>query len=157
MVTRMMLGLLALMASAAMSHANGGAIFSQGDTCYVRTYTTTHLAAHPVQRVAAISLSSEPAISTDDLLAVRITIGLRHKRQPYTGVAYCIDAGKDLSCSVEGDGGGFTLTRRNEGLLLTVERDGIGLEGATDFLAISGTEGDDRAFLLQTAAADNCP
>jgi hypothetical protein len=157
MVTRVVLGLVTLMSGPAMAQLTGDAIFLQGDACYRRAYTTAHLAAHPVQRVAAISLSPEEDFGTDNVLALRITIALREQSQPYTGVAYCMDAGKDLTCAVEGDGGGFTLTLRDDGLLLTVGREGIGLEGARDFLSISGTGGDDRAFLLRRTATRRCP
>ncbi len=133
------------------------AMFPGGSGCYSREYAATHLARHPDQRVTRITLYPDPDQTTVEQIALRVSVTLRDSPEQFQGVAYCRPTGPSLSCAVEGDGGSFAITQGDSGLLLTLDRDGLSMEGETAFVTLSGTSGDDRSFSLPAIAAGNCP
>ncbi len=126
-----------------------------GSTCYLRRYTADHLTKHPDQRVAAIGLALYPEAS--DQIILNLYVKLRPGTVRALGSAYCDQDGGGLNCHLEGDAGRFSMTlAKNGALRLTVAPRGISFEGATDFITLSGTSGDDRVFLLPPLDAADC-
>jgi hypothetical protein len=63
-----------------------------------------------------------------------------------------------MLCSVEGDGGAFSLEGRADGkLMLRALGEGVVIEGRLDFFTLSPKVGDDGAFLIPPVPADACP
>ncbi len=154
MVTRYFLLLLAFVAGPASAQTLAEAMFPKDDSCYLRVYSQDHLARHPAQRVQQIAIGPYPDDPQPGALTLGLALVLRDGGAVYEGTAYCTAAEGGLDCGVEGDGGGFRLTAQGGDLRLAVGDAGIGLEGAADFVALSGTDGDDREFLLRPA---KCP
>lgn len=134
-------------------------MFPTNVSCYLRQYSDTHLAGHPDQLVAQIALGPTPGNSYEPgWIVLTVMVRLRGSQEVYTGGAICDLAGDHLDCAMEGDAGAFTLKRVKDGaVMLNVTSRGISFEGARDFIEISGTSGDDRAFLLPQALAGSCP
>lgn len=131
-----------------------------GHPCYARAYDAKHLKAHPRQKIARIEIDMEP-VNPDGVANVasgfQIGIGLMAKAGGgwYTGAAYCTTSAIGFSCSIEGDGGTFTLVPADaRSLKLSTER--MALEGAKDFIEIGDKAGDDRVFVLQREAQADC-
>ncbi len=128
-----------------------------GAGCYVRSYTAAHLAKHPDQLVRYISLAPVPLDAPAGQTLMILTINQRGSGEYYSRFAYCRATGNTMDCALEGDGGRFSLKGASKGqLLLTVQADGLLFEGQQDFVAISGTRGDDRSFLIPQVGADQC-
>ncbi len=133
------------------------AMFPPEASCFHRQYDTAHLAKHPQQFVSDIALTPAEGQEVSTSLVVDISIKLRGVSDSYIGSAYCEPDALGLSCGMKGDAGAFTLVLRDGGaLLLKVDPRGMSFEGDQTFLTLSGTTGDDRAFLLQPVAAADC-
>lgn len=132
------------------------AMFPPEAACFQRSYDAAHLASHPQQQVVAIALTPAEGQTVSTSLVVDITVTLRDRAR-YIGSAYCEPEALGLSCGMEGDAGAFELGLRDGGaLLLTVSALGMSFENDDGFLTLSGTAGDDRAFLMQPVAAADC-
>lgn len=132
------------------------AMFPPEAACFQRQYDAAHLAKHPQQQVVEIALTPAEGQVVSTSLVVDIAVTLR-AGDHYIGSAYCEPQGAGLSCGMEGDAGAFDLGLRKGGaLLLTVSGLGMSFENDQGFLTISGTSGDDRAFLMQPVAAADC-
>jgi hypothetical protein len=135
---------------------------ANGEPCYARTYSSEHLKAHPEQRVGAIELDMAKANPdgvpiTEDNIELGFGIKLKDRAEWYTGLAICKSTGAEIGCFLEGDGGSFTLSAAQDGgLKLVTGESGIAIEGATDFVEIAGGKGDDRVFVLVSAALQAC-
>lgn len=126
-------------------------MFPDADTCYARIYTQDHLAQHQAQRVTAIRLSPEFQIA-DPHLGLHVELVLRGPRGgAFEGYGYCENlGGETLSCLMEGDAGGFTVTPAKGGtVLVTVSSRGLSFENETGFVTLESKKGDDRRFLLR--------
>ncbi|GLS85045.1 hypothetical protein GCM10010873_00180 [Cypionkella aquatica] len=133
------------------------AMFPPEASCFQRHYSAAHLARHPQQKISEISLTPAEGQAVSTSLVVDISVKLRGRSDSYIGSAYCEPQGDGLSCGMEGDAGAFTLSLSEAGaLLLTVDPLGISFEGAQNFLTLSGTSGDDQAFLMHPVAAVAC-
>lgn len=151
-----LVALIALLAAPAMAQSPQEAIFPFDGYCYLRHYSSAHLAEHPDQRVREVALGPYPGFVNADAPMVKVVLSLRGGNR-YEATAYCENDGGALSCQLESDGGWFHLQPRPKGaVLFQVGRRGIAFEGA-DFLELSGTRGDDREFLLPHVPADSCP
>lgn len=125
--------------------------------CFRRDYDAAHLTRHPDQRVTTIAVSRDTTAPETRLLVLAVRVSLRDSGEIFAGTAYCEPRGAGLSCGMEGDAGGFTLTPAKGGaVLLTVGPDGMGFEGAMRFAFVSGTSGDDRVFRLPAALPARC-
>ncbi|MCU0801581.1 MAG: hypothetical protein MUD11_07370 [Rhodobacteraceae bacterium] len=143
---------------AAMAQDPRRDMFPSDGACYLRFYRADHLARHPDQRVKQFAIGPDAGQTTVASLALRLQVQTRDSSDFYTGLAYCHGTGAGLSCQVEGDGGGFTLQPRDDGAVqLALTSAGLVLEGASGFLDLSGTKGDDRIFRLPPVPADSCP
>ena len=133
-----------------------------GEPCYARSYSDDHLKAHPGQRVAEIEIdmakvNPDGKPITEEAIELGFGIKLKDKTHWYTNVAICKSEGAHISCFLEGDGGAFTLSAAQDGAVrLETGNYGIAMEGADDFVELSGTEGDDRVFILQPADKNVC-
>jgi hypothetical protein len=151
------LAALAALAGPAQAASPWDQMFPQPSSCYQRTYSADHLAAHPAQRVTGMTLAAAPEVPADPWPAVALVVSLRG---PGGGtaqaLAYCEnEGGATLYCMMEGDAGAFTIEPANGGaVLVTVGRDGMSLETDTDFITLEARRGDDRSFILRPA--DGC-
>lgn len=135
-------------------------VFAPDGPCYSRTYDDAHLAAHPDQQVSLIVVRADTAdmeLDTTDDLLVLVDVLTRKSDSPYSGIGICTAAKSSLTCLMEGDAGGFTLTEQDGRLRLDVGPNGMSFEGATDFLTLEPDQGDDRVFLLDAGYAANPP
>lgn len=154
----MIRGLLLVILPLPLSAQTGAtAMFPPEAACFQRHYDAAHLAKHPQQQVTDIALTPAEGQEVSTSLVVDISVQLRGISDSYIGSAYCEPAAAGLSCGMEGDAGAFSLALREGGaLLLKVDPRGMSFEGAQDFLTLSGSSGDDRAFLLQPVGAADC-
>ena len=142
----------------AMAQAQGviDTHFNAG-SCFLRNYGPSHLASHPDQLVRSILLAPVPLEAPKGTLLFNLMVNLRGSDDYPSGIAYCNATGKIMACQMEGDAGSFTLTAQDRNaLLLTVGKFGIVLEGQDNIITISGTSGDDRAFLLGNVSTAFC-
>jgi hypothetical protein len=124
--------------------------------CFARNYTKAHLAEHPDQLVTSITVTTSARSDRGQIKMLDVFVMMRGDPYYYHAFAECKAKGDGLSCLLEGDAGGFTLTGAKKGaLLLTVGRLGMGFEGDR-FVEISGTRGDDRVFLIPNVDGDIC-
>ncbi|MEO5616041.1 MAG: hypothetical protein ABIR04_14120 [Cypionkella sp.] len=133
------------------------AMFPPEASCFQRHYDAAHLAKHPQQLITDIALTPAEGQEVSTSLVVDISVKLRDISDSYIGSAYCEADSVGLSCGMEGDAGAFSLALREDGaLLLKVDPRGMSFEGAQDFLTLSGSSGDDRAFFMYPVAAADC-
>jgi hypothetical protein len=148
----------ALLPAPALAKSPREEMFGAGSACYARSYSLTHLAGHPDQRVRWIALSARPEESDGRYQAVDLSLRLRGDDETYQSTAYCENEDGHLYCLMEGDAGAFSLEPARDGaVLIKVARRGIAFEGSRDFVEISGTGGDDKSFLLPVAPRSSCP
>ena len=126
-------------------------VFAPDGPCFSRTYDAAHLAAHPDQQVSLIVVradTADMALDTTEDLLVLVDVLTRTSDSPYSGIGICNPGNSGLSCLMEGDAGGFTLTEQDGRLRLEVGPNGLSFEGDTNFLTLEPDQGDDRVFLL---------
>ena len=133
------------------------AMFPPEASCFQHHYDAAHLAKHPQQKITDIALTPAEGQEVSTSLVIDISVKLRGISDSYIGSAYCEPDSVGLSCGMEGDAGAFSLALRDGGaLLLQVDSGGMSFEGERDFLTLSGSSGDDRAFLMYPVAAADC-
>ncbi len=148
-----------LLASPALAEGPRELMFSSTGSCYLRQYSAEHQANNPAQRVELIALGPDSA-SWDDARGsiLRLLVQLRGSSDLLTAYAYCEDGPDAVLCGLEGDAGAFTLSpQADSGIILEVGAFGVGFEGSQGFVTLSGTSGDDRAFVMPPVPADACP
>lgn len=131
-------------------------VWKPGATCFARSYDARHLASHPKQRLTRFALGAGGAGQARAKGTFGVTIGfqVRGRSARYEADASCRGGPRTARCTIEGDGGQFTMTADAAGLLLTVSR--IAVEGETDFSPEIGVGGDDRLVRLHSAPASAC-
>ena len=135
--------------------------FPGTNTCYSRIYDKNHLVRHPKQRVVGVQIvhpffaaTSSEAVDYRMAISFRLK-GTRDKFGPISTYCQAIADGT-AKCSVEADGGRFTLSRgANNTLVITIDR--LQLEGQNDFSPDLGHGGDDRVLVLQKSPMKACP
>lgn len=144
---------LLILPSAAMAQSPMQAMFPGPDSCYARSYSATHLADHPAQRVTDFALSPDFSFA-DPGLTVRLDLRLRGvPGGAFEGYAYCENEAGHLYCGMEGDAGGFQIDPAKGGaILVSVSSHGMSFENDTGFATLERNAGDDRTFLLRPAA-----
>jgi hypothetical protein len=143
--------LLAATTFSATAQSPAEQMFPTSTSCYAREYTAAHLAQHPVQRVTSMALTPAQGTPPDPRLQLWVTMTLKDEPgEQLLALGFCENSGADaLSCLLEGDAGGFTLTPAKGGsVLLRVAGLGMGFEGAHGFVTLERNRGDDRSFLL---------
>lgn len=131
-------------------------MFPDSASCYARSYSADHLAAHPAQRVTNLSISPVTDFS-EPLLGLYLTLELRGvPGGAFQAYSACENEGGDtLYCMMEGDAGGFQITPAKGGaILVSVSSLGMTFENDTGFATLERSAGDDRSFLLRPQA---CP
>lgn len=133
-----------------------------GNPCYARTYDDAHLQMHDKQTVRAIEIDMDKDNANDipnTPERFQLGFGLKVKKSEewFNGVAICQASDTAADCFIEGDGGRFLMTPEADGAIkLETGNYGIALEGEKDFVSISGSEGDDRVFILKPAPRAEC-
>jgi hypothetical protein len=125
-----------------------------GKLCYGHTYDDAHLKEHAEQRVRSIEIdmtkeNTSGVANQPERFELGFGLMLRTSPEWYGQAAICKASDSSADCYLEGDGGLFKLTPADGGLRLETGDYGISLEGSKDFMSLSGTEGDDRVFLLK--------
>lgn len=124
--------------------------------CYARTYAAEHLAAHPKQKVTGFFLTRSEVDIGSPPASFGVGFGFRLKGSSdvFAAAAECFSDGDGANCSAEGDGGGFRLTPRPDGLLVSVD-DRLELEGLDGF-SPNLHDSDDREFRLYVSPPEAC-
>lgn len=131
-----------------------------GTPCYGRTYDDAHLKTHPAQKVRRIEIDmdrmdSNERVNTPERFELGIAVMTTKSSEWYGNAAICKAGAKSAERFLDGDGGKFKLTASNDGAVRLETGDyGIGFEGEKDYIALSGTNGDDRVFLLKPGRAE---
>lgn len=141
--------------------------------CFARNYSRDHLEAHPKQRVTGMQfqLTYYRHAADQDYpkgqrnYYFRLIAKLRDKTKPYSVIGECNASGANIRCGVECDGGGVNIRKRQEGKLLVYFGDydeirlaeGCGEEEDPDKTTDLKAGADDKEFLLNPVAAENCP
>jgi hypothetical protein len=139
-----------------------------GAPCYFRVYDADHMTAHRHQTVTGIFIDYSPGEDASySAASFELSFGFRLKRSEewFAGPATCKASGAHFSCSLEGDGGLFTLTPGKPGglQLAVVNRGGTGkkddqinLEGTNSFAGFGKPGGDDLVFVLPRIDRSAC-
>jgi hypothetical protein len=125
--------------------------FNRG-SCYLRNYTPHELAEHPDQRVRSIWLAPVPIEEPKGTKIFNLMVNLRGSDD----YATCRAKGKTMACALDNGGGKFTLKASGINLLLSIAKTDVVLHGAQGSVRISGTQGDDRVFLLASVSPALC-
>lgn len=151
--------MLAVLAMPALAQSPRDIMFPSDASCYLRHYDKAHLSKHQEQIVKEIALGPwDPAVGDGDRLVLLLAVYVRGTDERFVANAYCKNEADHLHCQMEGDAGSFTVTpAKNGAIRLDLTRDGIAFEGEGGFVALSGTSGDDRQFLIPPVPADACP
>lgn len=125
-----------------------------GPPCFARTYDDAHLKTHPAQRVRSIEIdlaktNSDGSPNSSDRFELGFALMLAASSEWYGQAASCKASDTAFECFLEGDGGIFRLTPAADGgLRLATGETGLTIEGTSDTVELSGTEGGDRVFDL---------
>lgn len=129
-------------------------MFPSDTICYARSYTASHLAEHPAQRVTDIQLVVDRSGIAKPLLGLSVRVSLRGvPGGQFEALAVCENnGGSTLYCAMEGDAGGFTVKPAQSGsVLVQVSSYGMSFENDRGFEMLERDAGDDRSFLLHPA------
>jgi hypothetical protein len=116
--------------------------FENGGGCYIRQYDAAHMRSHPNQVVRQINLELSPDQDAGKRTVLYFEFTVRDGAR-YGADAYCTANDR---CSLEGDGGDFSLRDEGKAIRLSVG-DFLALEGDEDF-SPNLADSDDRVFLL---------
>jgi len=156
------------MAAMALALMPTGPAFAGGPRqgCFVRDYTDAHLARHPDQIVDRIALRIRKDDYGDIVADMRVLLARQghvarsgHGGQSMEQFLFCWTEGKKTGCSVECDGGHFTITR-DTGKVLTFRTDYLMVGdtdecgGAVDLAEIPGQAVSSRLDRASTAVCD---
>lgn len=125
----------------------------RSNNCFVRAYTSAHLAKNPDQMVTQISLQTSLLSPEGPDPLLDLFISLRGDKTLYHATAQCRQTKAGLSCAVDG-GGAFVLTAEKAHILrLTMQSDTIRFARGRVTLHLSS---EDRVFLIPNVAPENC-
>jgi len=120
-----------------------------GGTCYQRFYEPSHLKAHPRQSVSkfhVVALDNDPLkASRPNRFTVRFGYWVKNAGA-YSSLAVCRSIGAIADCSVESDGGHFTIAPDGTGLKVMLGKR-LTVEGSKGMSPDIAT-GDNRVLLL---------
>jgi hypothetical protein len=131
------------------------------ESCYANTYKASHLNKHKTQRLSSITLKlydGKELEGTNGHYMADVSVTLRGSdTSKWTETALCVDGVKEVTCSIECDGGSFVLKGDNGGMTLInkvgfrVAKDGCG-ETSERIEATAGN----RLFRLSNAKLSAC-
>ena len=137
--------------------------------CYRRVYSAEHLAKHPDQTVTEIDFRLAYYRHDPDEFYPKgqrnyyfaMLAKQRGRDRTLTALGECVAYGDRISCGVECDGGGVSVSRREAGTIL-VDLDAFGRirmsEGCDEADAVDLESGkDDSSFLLTKTDEASCP
>jgi len=144
--------------------------------CYGRTYSKSHMAKHPRQRVKKIWIGHFPVFDQNPpegynpvntqqtgIIFIRVKVWFTDNPYVFSQTGLCQQSGKMLSCPIECDGGQFSIHGRDKKLLLktngflVVTDDGCGDKGEGEtYRRLGHKKSDDNAFLLSELPMRNC-
>jgi hypothetical protein len=138
--------------------------------CFARSYDAKHLREHRQQRVAGVTFlirstgfddKGEWVLKPDGkykytryLFAIRFA--RRDGKRAQTTSGECQQGEKGAGCYVECDGGGFSLEKSGEGLLLRLLDEGIRIDDCDEKDVRLKPGADDKAFRVEKVAEAQC-
>ncbi len=132
----------------------------RGSECYGREYGPAQWRRNPKLKIFSIAVRSRPKTmstvvnSSSRLFGVELAVTTRAGNE-YRALGDCKPAGAIFKCTLESDGGDFTLIRAGRNLKLETRR--IEIEGFPSDLSItSARKGPTRSFTLFADAAAPC-
>jgi hypothetical protein len=129
-----------------------------GSVCYHRVYSAAFLKKHPDVKLTTISLGRRSSVSNVTPNSKKLfgaTFGATTKDEDYKALANCKPQGSVVACSLESDGGTFTVMRAGKGAVIKTRR--IQVEGFFKDLEISSKKGKAaRSFTLQGSGTETC-
>ena len=126
--------------------------------CYERIYDKRYLKQHGKQEIIKIRLQLGVGKGIDGPFELldRVDAGFR-KRSIYQGnLVECKMAGDELKCSIENDGGSFTVTDRGNDSL-RIRNDGSMNFGDDEGKFTVESKGEHREFRLYRVSKSACP
>ncbi|QPF83427.1 hypothetical protein IC762_27515 [Bradyrhizobium genosp. L] len=146
------------------------AVTGKSAACFVRSYDTSHLAQHPMQKVSAMKLLVEAErVPETGTVNYAVSIGIQYRDRPgnfesggYCGHVIATAAGHELryECAADCEGGGMTvaLSKDNKSAIMRVARIGISdpskpNEYTGEMLVGSG---DDKVFRVDRVDVKEC-
>ena len=122
-----------------------------GSICYTREYSNAFRKAHPNVKIHTIGLERRATTMNGSPSTAKkfgVTFLASTISESYSAHADCTPKGAGFSCSIESDGGIFTIVRASPNVRIVTRR--IQLEGITKDLDISSKAGKSaRSFELK--------
>jgi hypothetical protein len=156
----------------------GSAPKPKGYACFVRRYDAAHMAQHPLQKVTVMKLLISAEMVPDDKVfeySFRLGVNFRDRPGDFDSSGDCghaaaakvpddadtIPSGVDMSCGVDCDGGGVTVSLANKDASVIVkplERIRIWKGKDPDESAATALNAgaDDKIFRLDRTKLDEC-
>src|SRR5471032_2018741 len=129
------------------------------NACFERSYSDTHLKKHPKQKVRWMRI--EHAISSSEFNYAVIKARFVGDRRLFSdgGACFMDESGK-LVCDIDCDGGGYTLSERDDGNVVLRPLDRIRVTECGDdddqpYRQILASD-DQEAFVLERVPAEKC-
>jgi hypothetical protein len=157
----------------------GSAPQPKGYACFIRRYDAAHMAQHPKQKVAVMKLLITAEMVPDDKVleySFRLGVNFRDRPGDFDSSGDCghaaatkvpdnaeteIPVGVDISCGVDCDGGGVTVSlASNDASVIVKPLDRIRIWKGKDFDESAATDlnagADDKIFRLDRTKLDEC-
>jgi hypothetical protein len=129
-----------------------------GSICYSRVYSDAFLKKHPGVNLKTISLERRGSVSDltpNSKKKFGVVFGATTKAEDYQANADCKPQGSVLSCSVEADGGTFTILKAGKSVIIKTRS--IVIEGVFKELEIVSKKGKaTRSFTLNGSGKETC-
>ena len=157
----------------------GSAPHPKGYACFVRRYDAAHMAQHPLQKVTVMKLLITAEMEPEDKVleySFRLGVNFRDRPGDFDSSGDCghaavtkvpdnaeteIPAGVDISCGVDCDGGGVTVSLANNDASLIVKpidriRIWKGKNPDESAATALNAGADDKVFRLDRTKLDEC-
>ena len=129
-----------------------------GSICYAREYSDAFRKKHPNVKLTSISLERRSTTSGGGLSSAKrfgLTLSASTVSEAYSAVADCKPKGAGFACSLDSDGGEFTVVRTRPNIRIVTRR--IEIEGFYKDLEISSPRSRaQRSFELKGNKAQTC-
>lgn len=138
--------------------------------CYARAYDAKHLREHPKQRVTQMTVFLRVA-GIDDTgdwvldpkqkygrLSYQFAMSVKRRgEKQMTTNGYCPEESRETFCARECDGGGVTLEKSAEAMLIRLDQFGIRMDGCDEEKSKWFKGGaDDKLFRLEKVSLEQC-